>query len=84
MVANAGICLIKPLLESKSLAFYIHSLLTIYLISATSEDWDRLFSINVRGVLFAYQHAARAMIQQGRGGRLIGACSGAGKHGTFN
>ncbi|KAF8157225.1 short chain oxidoreductase [Crassisporium funariophilum] len=64
MVANAGICLVKPFLET------------------TVEDWDRIFSINVRGLFFAYQYAAKVMIKQGRGGRIIGACSGAGKQGT--
>ncbi|KDR66236.1 hypothetical protein GALMADRAFT_259530 [Galerina marginata CBS 339.88] len=46
------------------------------------EDWDSIFSLNARGVFFAYQYAAKAMIAQGRGGRIIGACSGAGKQGT--
>ncbi|KAF8182838.1 NAD(P)-binding protein [Mycena galopus ATCC 62051] len=44
-------------------------------------DWDNTFNINVRGTLLCYQHAARQMILQGRGGRIIGACSGAGKQG---
>ncbi|PPQ93616.1 hypothetical protein CVT25_000950 [Psilocybe cyanescens] len=60
MVANAGICIVKPFLET------------------TTEDWDRIFSINTRAVFFAYQYAAKVMIAQGRGGRIIGACSGAG------
>ena len=37
------------------------------------EDWDRLFSVNVRGVMLCYKHAARQMIAQGKGGRIIGA-----------
>ncbi|KAJ7677391.1 acetoin reductase family protein [Mycena olivaceomarginata] len=44
-------------------------------------DWDNTFNINVRGTLLCYQHAARQMILQGHGGRIIGACSGAGKQG---
>ena len=40
---------------------------------AKVEDWDRLFSVNVRGVMLCYKHAARQMIAQGRGGRIIGA-----------
>ncbi|KAF4616295.1 hypothetical protein D9613_008350 [Agrocybe pediades] len=50
-------------------------------IDTTIEEWDRVFSINLRGAFFAYQYAAKVMIKQERGGRIIGACSGAGKFG---
>ncbi|EKM76894.1 hypothetical protein AGABI1DRAFT_78002 [Agaricus bisporus var. burnettii JB137-S8] len=63
MVANAGICIPRPFLES------------------TSEDWDRSFDVNGKGVYLCYKHAAKQMIKQGRGGRIIGACSLAGKQG---
>ncbi|KAF9459800.1 short chain oxidoreductase [Collybia nuda] len=45
------------------------------------EDWDRIFSINSRGVFLCYKYAAQQMIKQGRGGRIIGASSIAGKQG---
>ncbi|KAJ7349640.1 hypothetical protein DFH08DRAFT_742192 [Mycena albidolilacea] len=51
------------------------------LLDISPEEWDRTFDINVRGVFLCYQHAARQMILQGRGGRIIGATSGAGKQG---
>ncbi|KAK7042780.1 L-2,3-butanediol dehydrogenase [Favolaschia claudopus] len=51
------------------------------LLDISPEEWDRTMAINLRGVFLCYQHAARQMIKQGRGGRLIGACSGAGKQG---
>jgi NAD(P)-dependent dehydrogenase (short-subunit alcohol dehydrogenase family) len=35
------------------------------------KEWDRVLSINLRGLFFASQAAARAMIRQGRGGRII-------------
>ncbi|TFK66480.1 NAD(P)-binding protein [Pluteus cervinus] len=66
MVANAGVCLWKPILET------------------TEEVWDRLFSINAKGVFFCYKHAAKQMIKQGRGGRIIGACAASGKQGFPN
>ncbi|KAJ3775385.1 NAD(P)-binding protein [Lentinula raphanica] len=51
-----------------------------------SEIWKRTFAINVDGVFFCYKHAAKHMIAQGRGGRLIGASSIAGKRsgGSFS
>jgi NAD(P)-dependent dehydrogenase (short-subunit alcohol dehydrogenase family) len=42
-------------------------------------EWDRIFSVNVRGTFLCYKYAAKQMIAQGRGGRIMGACSGAGK-----
>ncbi|ESK86312.1 NAD-binding protein [Moniliophthora roreri MCA 2997] len=51
-------------------------------VSSTSVvDWDRTMSVNARGVFLCYKHAARQMISQGRGGRIIGASSAAGKQG---
>ncbi|KAJ7748422.1 hypothetical protein B0H16DRAFT_907086 [Mycena metata] len=49
--------------------------------SLLDADWDQTFAVNVRGTFLCYQHAARQMILQGRGGRIIGASSGAGKQG---
>lgn len=45
---------------------------------------DQVYNINVRGVYLCYQAAARAMIAQGRGGKLIGAASTAGLRGAPN
>lgn len=45
------------------------------------EEWDRIMSVNVRGVMLSYKYAALQMIKQGRGGRIIGAASTAGKAG---
>ncbi|KAJ2932573.1 hypothetical protein H1R20_g4544, partial [Candolleomyces eurysporus] len=59
-VANAGVCLAKPFLET------------------TTEEWDRLTSINIRGTFLSYKYAAKQMIKQGKGGRILGACSGCG------
>ncbi|KAK8864411.1 hypothetical protein IAR55_001659 [Kwoniella newhampshirensis] len=39
---------------------------------------DKIFSVNVRGVFLCYQAAAKQMIKQGSGGRLIAACSTSG------
>jgi NAD(P)-dependent dehydrogenase (short-subunit alcohol dehydrogenase family) len=48
-------------------------------LECTLEDWDKTFDINGKGVFLCYKYAALRMIEQGRGGRIIGACSVAGK-----
>ncbi|CAK7237125.1 hypothetical protein SBRCBS47491_009869 [Sporothrix bragantina] len=45
------------------------------LLELTVEDFDRVQAVNVRGVFLCYQKAAAQMIKQGKGGRIIGACS---------
>jgi D-sorbitol dehydrogenase (acceptor) len=47
----------------------------------TRESYERVFAVNVAGVLFTLQAAARAMIRQGRGGRIINMASQAGRRG---
>ncbi len=51
------------------------------LISATAEQWDHIFAVNTRGIFLCYKYAAIQMVKQGRGGRIIGACSVAGMRG---
>jgi NAD(P)-dependent dehydrogenase (short-subunit alcohol dehydrogenase family) len=51
------------------------------LTEITRESYDRLFAINVAGVLFTMQAAARSMIRQGRGGKIINMASQAGRRG---
>ena len=63
MVANAGIAVTAPLLET------------------TGEQWQLTMDVNLKGVLHCYQSAARQMIAQGRGGRLIAAASVAAHRG---
>ncbi|KAJ3573804.1 hypothetical protein NP233_g2192 [Leucocoprinus birnbaumii] len=61
MVANAGIGIVKPLVET------------------TIKEWDLVFNVNAKGVFLCYKHAAKVMIERGKGGRIIGASSTAGK-----
>ncbi|MBK5417682.1 L-iditol 2-dehydrogenase [Pseudomonas sp. TH31] len=47
----------------------------------TRDSYERLFSINVAGTLFTLQAAARQMIAQGHGGKIINMASQAGRRG---
>lgn len=51
------------------------------IVDITRESYERLFNINVGGTLFCMQAAARQMIAQGRGGRIINMASQAGRRG---
>jgi NAD(P)-dependent dehydrogenase (short-subunit alcohol dehydrogenase family) len=46
-------------------------------IDATEAEWDELFAVNVRGLFFACQSAAREMLPQGSG-RIVNMASQAG------
>lgn len=50
-------------------------------LSITEEDWDRVMAVNARGVLLCMQEAAKQMIQQGGGGKIVNTASIAGKQG---
>ncbi|KAJ6476354.1 acetoin reductase family protein [Mycena sanguinolenta] len=47
------------------------------------EEWERVMNINARGTFLCYKYAGIQMIKQGRGGRIIGASSVAGKQGRL-
>ncbi|KAJ7610294.1 hypothetical protein DFH06DRAFT_174980 [Mycena polygramma] len=52
------------------------------LLNTSCEEWDLTQSVNLRGMFLTYKYAATQMIAQGKGGRIIGACSMAGKRGN--
>ena len=47
----------------------------------TRASYDKLFSVNVAGTLFMLQAVARAMIDRGKGGKIINMASQAGRRG---
>ncbi|KAJ7217021.1 hypothetical protein GGX14DRAFT_696086 [Mycena pura] len=66
MVANAGV-------SSRASA--------VSVMDADIADWERDWDANIRGTIFCYKHAARQMVKQGDGGRIIGASSICGLRG---
>ncbi|KAL0958002.1 hypothetical protein HGRIS_000177 [Hohenbuehelia grisea] len=55
---------------------------TTPIMDADVNAWESLFAVNIRGVLLSYKHAAKQMVKQGFGGRIIGAGSMASFKGT--
>lgn len=52
------------------------------LLDLSASDWDAMFAVNVRGVFLSFQAAARHMVAQGSGGRLLATASIAAKMGS--
>lgn len=50
-------------------------------VDITRASYDRLYAVNVGGALFTMQAAARQMIRQGHGGKIINMASQAGRRG---
>ena len=48
------------------------------IMDVQEEDWDRIHRVNAKGVFFCMQRAARELIDQGQGGRIINIASIAG------
>jgi NAD(P)-dependent dehydrogenase (short-subunit alcohol dehydrogenase family) len=50
-------------------------------LEITEEIYDRVFGVNVKGLLFTLQAVARTMIEKGTGGKIINLASQAGRRG---
>ncbi|TAM03009.1 MAG: L-iditol 2-dehydrogenase [Paraburkholderia sp.] len=51
------------------------------LLDESWDIYDRLFSVNVKGMFFLMQAVARRMVEQGQGGKIINMSSQAGRRG---
>ena len=51
------------------------------IVGISRDSFERLFAINVAGTLFTLQAAAKQMISQGHGGKIINMASQAGRRG---
>jgi NAD(P)-dependent dehydrogenase (short-subunit alcohol dehydrogenase family) len=50
-------------------------------VDTSADDWDVVLGVNLKGTFLATKYAARQMIAQGRGGRIINISSQGGKSG---
>lgn len=82
MIANAGVAINRVLHESATRLTLSRMTSEANVFStAPTEELDRLLNINVKGTFFSYKYAAIQLINQGKGGRIIGAASIASKKG---
>jgi meso-butanediol dehydrogenase/(S,S)-butanediol dehydrogenase/diacetyl reductase len=51
------------------------------IVETDTDSWDAVLGVNLRGLFLGIKHAARQMIAQGRGGRIINIGSQASKSG---
>jgi meso-butanediol dehydrogenase/(S,S)-butanediol dehydrogenase/diacetyl reductase len=54
------------------------------LVETSQAHWDAVLGVNLRGCFFGIKHAAKQMIKQGQGGRIINIASQAAKSGFAN
>ncbi len=48
----------------------------------TSEEWNRVFSVNMTGVMFTFREAIKHMKERGQGGSLVATSSGTARFGA--
>ena len=73
MIANAGLPHRSSITEGfGSPCVIITQLKCLVHVLVSVDDLDRVVGVNLRGVILCYKHAAKQMIKQGRGGRILG------------
>lgn len=66
---------VRPALNGYVDIVLLRANLVVIEFAVPTQEWDRVMNINLRGVMLCYKYAAKQMVEQGRGGRIIGACS---------
>ncbi|MCC8194985.1 MAG: glucose 1-dehydrogenase [Deltaproteobacteria bacterium] len=56
----------------------------VSLLDYTPEQWNKIMSVNLNGVFYTDQAAARYLVKQGTGGRIINMCSMGGTIITYH
>ncbi|KAL3484696.1 hypothetical protein BJX62DRAFT_243700 [Aspergillus germanicus] len=54
------------------------------LLEVSLAEWEQVQAVNATGAFLCYREAARQMVAQGKGGKIIGACSIAGHRPSGN
>ena len=70
MVANAGIARLGSVLTSECHSHALRS--PAHRCPAGVEEYQRVMDTNAKGVFLCYKHAGLKMVQQKRGGRIVG------------
>jgi len=68
---------VDVLVNNAGIGFKMKGLLDVDI----SDEWDQVISVNLSGAFFCTQAAARVMVEQGNGGRIINIASQAAKTG---
>jgi len=55
---------------------------TCRVVDMPTEEWDRVLDINLKGTFLCARAAARVLIRQGQGGRIVNTASASGVRGT--
>jgi meso-butanediol dehydrogenase/(S,S)-butanediol dehydrogenase/diacetyl reductase len=55
-----------------------------HFLDTTEDNWERIMRVNALGVLMGTQEAAKQMIKQGHGGKIVNTASIAGRQGWAN
>ena len=71
MVANAGIVKYDTVLSGERSPQLVSYSCSLYML-ASVKDFQDVTAINAQGVFLCYKHAGLKMVEQGRGGRIIG------------
>jgi NAD(P)-dependent dehydrogenase (short-subunit alcohol dehydrogenase family) len=74
MIANAGVVgEFSGVMDGQSPSRLLHPFF-LYLVCllADVEKWESLWATNIRGSVLCYKYAAKQMVKQGSGGRIIG------------
>ena len=53
-------------------------------VETDAAEWRRLIDVNITGIFLSMKAGAKRLIEQGEGGAIVNASSGAGRHGVPN
>ena len=72
MVANAGIVKYDTVLSGQRARQLVKYACSPSYDLASVKDFQDVAAVNAQGVFLCYKHAGLKMVEQGRGGRIIG------------